>query len=253
MKNHSRPGLDFLAAGLLVAGFASGLKADEKLDPTGTWQLSVTRPGRPATEPVLKLNNAGDKLVGVLSDSEGRTTPVKDAQLKEGELSFRTTISRDGQGFTFLYKGKLTADAIKGQVSANVLGRQLSFDFEGKRIKGDAAQKIKTATADVGGTWKLKVPFKDGIVFEPTLKLVQADSALTGTYVGHQGETAIADALILGDEFTFAVARTRDGKRFKLKYQGKVKGDALTGSVDFDFDGMTGTLNFDGKRVVKKP
>jgi len=247
MKWHSS---GLFALGVILAGFDSGLNADEKLDPTGTWQLNVTRPGRPAMETVLKVNKAGDKLVGVLSDSEGRTTPVKDAQVKDGELTFRTILARDGQEFNFLYKGKLSADAIKGQVTANFLGRPLTFDFEGKRLKGDAAQKIKTTTANVGGNWKLKVPYKDGVVFEPTLKLDQADSGLTGTYVGDQGETAIADGLILGDEFTFEVARTRDGKRFKLKYQGKVQGDALTGSVDFDFDGMTGTLNFDGKRLA---
>jgi hypothetical protein len=301
-------------------------------------------------EPILRLEKAGDKLVGALTDNQGRATPVKDAQLKDGELSFRTIMKRDGQEFTFLYKGKLSRDAIKGQVTANLLGRELSFDFEGKRKKEEATlsgswkitlvlesgqelrpslrlkqegdqihgdytgtsgkesrlqdvkfkdgefsfrapeqfeenkvslsyqgkvlgdtmqgtakfgiepqltilnfkgERIKTPTANLGGTWKLKVPFKDGFTFEPTLKLVQLGSGLNGSYLGEQGDTAIADALILGDEFTFEVGRDRDGKHFKLRYQGSVQGDTLKGSVDYDFDGMTGSLHFEGKRVGK--
>jgi hypothetical protein len=236
-----------LLAALVAAALGSGLRSEEKLDPAGLWQLRVTRPGRPAMETVLRLEKAEDKLVGVMTDNQGRTTPIKDAQFKDGQLTFRTILKRDNQEFTFSYKGKLSADAIKGQVTANLLGRQLSFDFDGKRTKEDAA-KAKTPTANIGGTWKLKVPYKSGNVFEPTLKLVQAGSGLTGTYVGEQGETAIADGLLLGDEFVFEVARERDGKHFKLKYQGKVQGDTLKGSVDYDFDGLTGALDFEGKR-----
>jgi hypothetical protein len=57
------------------------------------------------------------------------------------------------------------------------------------------------------------------------------------------------EALILGDEIAFEVARERDGRKYRLRYQGKVKGDTLAGSVDYSFDGMTGLLDFEGKRV----
>jgi hypothetical protein len=78
---------------------------------------------------------------------------------------------------------------------------------------------------------------------------------LTGAYVGEQGETAINDGLILGDEVMFTVVCKRDGKKYKLKYTGTVKQDTITGNVDYDFDGLTGFLPFEGKRLsgVKKP
>jgi hypothetical protein len=77
--------------------------------------------------------------------------------------------------------------------------------------------------------------------------------ALSGTYVGEQGETPLRDAIVLGDEVTFEVAREREGKRYKLRYQARVQGDRLTGSVGYNFDGMTGQLDFEGKRIPTEP
>jgi hypothetical protein len=111
------------------------------------------------------------------------------------------------------------------------------------------AEKIETPTANLAGMWKLKVPFKPDQAFEPVLKLTQTGSALSGTYRGEQGETAISDALVFGDEFTFEVFRNRDGKRYRLMYQGKATADAMKGTVEYDFDGVAGFLDFEGKRV----
>jgi hypothetical protein len=348
MRSFLRIGLVIFTASLSSAGFSTGLFAEEKLNPAGIWQIRLMIPGRPASESTLRLERSGEKIVGVLSDFRGRSTPIKDAQLKDGELSFHVTFSQQGREFSFAYKGKLTADSFKGKVSGNFGGRPLMFDFDGKRKKEEAtlagawkitftldsglklqptvrlkqegeklsgdyigtsgkelrlqnvqlkgqdlsfriidefegdkvplvysgkvagatmqgtvalgegkqtatlkfeAQKIQTPTVNIAGSWKLKVPFKPGPSFEPTLKLVQTGSVFSGTYAGEQGDTAIADALILGDEFTFEVARSRDGKSYKLRYQGKVKGDTIKGSVDYDFDGIIGVLDFEGQRV----
>jgi hypothetical protein len=349
MRLHSRATQAIIAVGLvIIAVCAPSATAQDKADPTGAWQVRVSRPGRPATESTLKLQKTGGKIVGVMMDAQGRTTPVKDAQVKDGELSFRITLSRDGRDFTFLYKGKLTADAIKGSMSINLLGQNRSFNFEGTRLKGEAllaglwkisltledgkklqptlrlkregnqwsggylgasgkeapiqdvkfkdgelsfrvvdvidedrvpfffvgklsgdtisgttklgtgkdavslkfqGEKLETPTANVAGTWKLKVPFKSGQPFEHTLKLVQTGSGLSGTYQGEQGETPIADGLIFGDELTFEVIRERSGNKYRVRYQGKVSGETMKGSVEYDFDGIGGFLDFEGKRM----
>jgi hypothetical protein len=362
-----------LAASLLIFGLTSSARADEKIDPAGTWVVQASRPGRPAQESTLKLEKNGDQLVGVITDAQGRTGTIKDAKLTGNEISFRVEVERDGQQFNFNYKGKLTKDTMKGTVAAKILGRELTFDFDGKRAKesatltgswklslgfgggqraqqgagarpqgaggrgrpgggrpgmpqmmlnlreeggkvsgdfigfggkatpiqdakvkdgeltfkvpqelgpnkvtlefvgklaGDKLQgtakiplpqgtrslgfqgeRTKAATANAGGTWKLKVALKDGPTFEPTLKLTQTGTTLKGTYVGEQGETPISNALIFGEEVTFDVNRNPDGKKYRLHYQGKIKGDALTGSVDYDFDGIIGFVDFKGERV----
>src|SRR5262249_11867784 len=190
----------------------------------------------------LRLQQQGDKVQGDYIGARGKELPVQDLKFKEGELSFRVPDEIDEDKVTLNYLGKVTGDRIQGTAKLGTGNQVASVKFQ--------AHKIKPPTATVGGAWKLKVPFKEGVVFEPTLKLVQEGSGLNGFYLGDQGETAIADALILGDEFTFEVNRTRDGKRFKLRYQGRIKDDALKGSVDYDFDGMTGSLDFEGKRLA---
>jgi hypothetical protein len=333
----------------LCAVFTPDLRAADKPDPTGAWLLKITPPGRPVRESTLKLEKAGDKLVGVMTDAQGRSTPVKDAKLKDNELTFRIAISRDGREFNFDYKVTVSADSLKGKASISILGQTRSMDLEGRRLKGEdllaglwkismtlqdgqklqptlnlkregkgwagsyigttgkemrltnvnykddvlsiqlfdtidgdlvplnyagklhgnkiegtvkvgagkemvslkfQAEKTETPTANLAGTWKLKVPFKPDQLFEPLLKLSQTGSGLSGTYHGEHDETAISDALVFGDEFTFEVFRNRDGKRYRLKYQGKATGDTMKGTVEYDFDGVAGFLDFEGKRVA---
>jgi hypothetical protein len=369
-----------VTAVLALIGLCSGAVANEKFDPTGTWNLKVSRPGRTVQESILKLEKNGDQLVGVITDSQGRMGTIKDAQLKGSDLYFRVEAERDGQKFSFAYNGKLTADAMKGTATGKVVGRELKFDFDGTRIKetgsiagswklalamaggrrgqgagarqagtgrrpgagggaggrgrqgaaltrqimlnlkeeggkitgdfvgfsgkpasiqdvkfkdgelsfkvpqelgpnkvtisfvakpvGDKIQgiakiqmpfgvreipfqgdRLKTTMASAAGTWKLRAVFKDGPTVEPTLKLAQAGTSLKGVYVGEHGETPIDNALIFGDEVTFDVARDRNGKTYRLHYLGKVQGDTLSGSVDYDFDGIVGYVAFVGERA----
>jgi hypothetical protein len=343
-----------LALAVVVSSLPAGLwparAAEEKADPVGIWVLKVTPPGRPTTETTLNLEKAGARYVGYLTDPRGRTTPLKDVQVKGAEFSFKIVFDRQGREFALVYKGQVTGDAAKGQVVFDLLGQKRSIPFTGARKKQEAtlagiwkiamvleggnevrptlrlkqeeqkwvgdyigtsgkethlpsvqvkdgelsfqvtdlvegekvdfdytgkmagdtitgtaklttgkdsakvkfrAQKVQVPTANVAGTWKLRVPLKTGEVFEPTLKLVQEGSSFSGTYMGEQGETPVMEALILGDEIAFEVARERDGKKYRLRYQGKVKGDSLAGSVDYSFDGMTGLLEFEGKRVLE--
>jgi hypothetical protein len=342
--------LAVLAASLCMPVFSTPVWGEGKLDPTGSWKLLVKTPGRPTQESILKLEKGGDKFVGVMMNSQGLSTPLKDIELKGDALSFRFAFKRDGREFSFLYQGKLTADTYKGQGSLNIFGQKRTFDFEGKRMSAEAvtlaglwkitvvleagqklqptlrlkqqgdnwsggylgtagkevplqdvklkdgelsfrivdkieedkvpfhyvgklkdntlsgtvtlgagkqtaslkfqAQKVETPTAKIDGIWKLKVHYKDGVTFEPTLKITQTGSAFSGSYTGEQGDTPIAEALIFGDEFTFEVVRERDKKGYRLKYQGKVIGDTLKGTVDYEFDGIVGNLEFEGKRVA---
>jgi hypothetical protein len=342
-------------AAALTAGPCAA-RAETPANVAGTWQLRFVRQGRPPGEATLKLEKAGDKYVGVLTDSQGKGTPIKEAHLSDGELSFVVTFDRQGQEIKVTYKAKVTGDTLKGQVTFEALGMKRSIDLDGKRVNeqdilaglwkitlvlesgqklqpllvlkqaGDTvsgdyighsgnktplkdvkfaagelsfrvpdrvdddgvvfqyvgkkvgaaikgtvkfrasnrpvsvpfeAHKSQMPTADVAGTWKLRIALKNGPTFEPTLKLVQQGMALSGVYAGEQGETPITDALVLGDEITFDVARDRDGKKYKLHCQAQAKGDTLKGTVDYYFDGVTGFVDFEAKRLpaaaTKKP
>jgi hypothetical protein len=377
MNSHRRLSLSIATASLALISLCSSAVAEEKIDPTGSWSLRTVRPGRPAQESILKLEKNGDQLVGALTDSQGRTGSIKDAQLTGSDLSFRVEVEREGQQFTFVYKGKLDKDVLKGTVQSKMRGRELNLDFDGKRLaqngtlagswklalamqggprgQGEArpqgaaprptgagrggrqgaaltrqmmlnlkeeggkvsgdfvgfsgkptsiqdvkvkdgelsfkvpqemgpnkitiafvaklagdkmlgtakimmpfgvrelgfqGERLITPKVSATGTWKLRVALKEGPSFEPTLKLTQTGTSLKGVYVGEQGETAITNALIFGDEITFDVARDRNGKTYRLHYQGKIKGDTLNGNVEYDFDGIGGYVSFAGERLT---
>lgn len=99
-----------------------------------------------------------------------------------------------------------------------------------------AAAFLTVASALAGdptGTWKWSVPGRDGQTRESVLKLTLNDGKLTGTVTGRGGqELPISDASFANDEVKFAVAMNWGERSFTMKYEGKLDGDTITGTVE---------------------
>jgi autotransporter translocation and assembly factor TamB len=85
--------------------------------------------------------------------------------------------------------------------------------------------------ADLTGDWKWTSQSASGAV-QMTAKLVQKDGALTGTVTGRQGPAEIADASLKGGVVAFSVTRSSGGKTMVIKYEGKIEGDTITGTIE---------------------
>lgn len=85
---------------------------------------------------------------------------------------------------------------------------------------------------DPSGTWKWSQPGRDGQTSEISLKLDLKDEKLTGSLVGRMGETAISDAVFQGDTIAFSVSRERNGTKWTSKYNAKLDGDTLKGTIE---------------------
>lgn len=81
--------------------------------------------------------------------------------------------------------------------------------------------------ADVTGKWTAQVPGRQGNAQETTFIFKVEGDKLTGTMSGQQGETAIADGKVSGDEISFTVTRERQGNTIKQLFKGKVAGDEI--------------------------
>jgi len=86
--------------------------------------------------------------------------------------------------------------------------------------------------ADPTGTWKWSFSGPNGRTIDSTLKLELKEGKLTGTISGFRGDSPISEGTYQEDTVTFAVVRERDGQKRVSKYQGKVEGDTIKGTVE---------------------
>ena len=101
---------------------------------------------------------------------------------------------------------------------------------------------------DPSGTWKWSVPGRDGTPREQTLKLELKDGKLTGAMAGRQGETQISEATFKDDMVIFKVVREFNENRFETKYNGKLDGDTIIGTVEMNRRGEPMTIEWKATR-----
>ncbi len=113
---------------------------------------------------------------------------------------------------------------------------------------------VSAFASDPAGAWRWKITTPNGEV-ETTLTLTAKDGKLAGIYSNSYGETPISNATFKDDVLTFTVDREIGGNKFTLKFQGKVEGDTVKGSIEVP--GMNGgdarKMDWNGQRVVTPP
>jgi len=130
----------FMKLALVVAmvAFVTGVQADDKNNPTGTWKWTPAaggggggKKGTPR-EMTLKLKLDGDKLTGSLPGRGDQETQIEDGTFKNGEVSFKITRERNGNKTTTTYKAKVDGDKMTGTIDR---GQGEPTKFEAKRSK----------------------------------------------------------------------------------------------------------------------
>lgn len=105
--------------------------------------------------------------------------------------------------------------------------------------------------ADPTGTWKWSFTGQNGQARETTLKLKLDGDKLTGTVSGRNGDTAIENAKIKGEDLSFSVTREFNGNKMTAKYSGKLSGDSIKGKTETERDGETRSRDWEAKREGK--
>ena len=225
-------------AGMLSSG---SLRADDKGDPTGTWIWSRELEGQ-TNRSVLKLSNKDGKLTGTYRRS-GQTVPISNGKFEKGEVSFEAEGKLNEQKVRAKFHGKLSQDEINGNVDVLIDDNSLPLPWTAKR---------GADPAELAGTWKLKIAGPNGNPIESTLKLSADGEILKGTYSGRFGEQPAAELKLDGNQLSWHIAATRDGRKFKGVYKAKLEGNAIKGNLDFELDDNKGTMEFTGERDPAK-
>ena len=110
------------------------------------------------------------------------------------------------------------------------------------------AEDKKPETIDGKWEWKYKMP--DGKDATVHLKLKHENGRLSGVFVSREGvESAVENGRFAEGQASFDVTREIDGEKRLFKYSGTVKGDTLTGKIDFIKDGKSRPRDWEAQRV----
>ena len=130
---------------------------------------------------------------------------------------------------------------VRTQVSLVLAALALAVGLAGGNA---AAQDKKDAT----GTWKYSITFNDQ-TRETTMKLKQEGDKLTGTITGRDNmESPIDEGTVKDGVVAFSVTRERDGQKFTVKYNGKLEGDTIKGTMEVNFGGQARMVDWEAKR-----
>jgi hypothetical protein len=135
-----RAGIGWVVMSVALVVGSTGIAADDKADPTGTWKWSITTQDGQMRETTLKLKMKDSKLTGHITGRDNREVEIKEGKLKDGEISFQVTREFNGNEFTIKYKGKLEKDTIKGKSEFEINGEKRERDWEAKRQKEEKSK-----------------------------------------------------------------------------------------------------------------
>ena len=121
---------------------------------------------------------------------------------------------------------------------------------------GRTDDKKDDKKGDPTGTWTWETEF-NGQKRETTLKLKVEGEKVTGTITAGGGkgkatETKIEDGKFKDGKVTFTVTRERKEQKFTSKYEAKLDGEVLKGTVVRDFGGKEQKQEFEAKRTKVK-
>lgn len=81
--------------------------------------------------------------------------------------------------------------------------------------------------ADISGKWTAEVPGRNGQTRTTNFDFKVDGEKLTGSMSGMQGDIAISNGTVKGDDIAFNVEMNFNGNTMKMMYKGKVAGDVI--------------------------
>lgn len=225
-----------------AAATADAEKRQQPVDPSGTWKWVRDFNGEDM-EFVLKLNWDGKKLTGKYTAFD-QTSEIQDAKLERDALSFFVEREFNGNEFDVDFDGKVADEKITGVIALDFGGGEQEIDWDAKR---------HVDVEGILGTWQLVLKRPDGGEAETKITFTKDGDKLAGDYENVFGRREAKNIAIKGTELTWEISGESDRGSFKSVYKGKVRGNKIAGTNNFNFGDRSGTMEFTGQRVPQKP
>ncbi len=253
MQRSSRVLWCVLALGL-AAGWTAGLAraaeeaaakekaaAKKNVDAAGTWRWEREYQGN-IVKSELRLNQKKGVVTGTYKRGD-RENKIKKGKVDGNKLTVEFTFQGQDREVSITFQGDVKKDDVQGTVS--IVAGDWSRDFEWQA-------KRSVQWSDVVGIWKFQIEVGDGQVIEPSVELSKDGDKVKGAYTSRFGEREAKQIKLEKNRLSFQIAGENEGRSFSVTYDGLPRGDSIRGTIDYDFDGQTGTIDFQGQRQPKK-
>lgn len=195
----------------------------------GRWEGRMKSPEGEDMQLTFSFKVDGDNLSGSVETPNG-DLPISDGKVKGDEFSFVV----DAGGNSIDHQCKVSGDTISMKI---LFSEERTVEVTLTRaVSGGAATPAAANTAapaaDPSGNWQWSITTPNGDTFAVSLKLEFKNGQLTGVYTGRLGEVPIGDASFKDGAIAFSVVREFEGNKLVIKYQGRLDGDALKGTIE---------------------
>jgi acetyl esterase/lipase len=121
-------------------------------------------------------------------------------------------------------------------------------------VASGAVVAIARAADEKGvvGTWRLSYNPGDG-QHESALTVTREESGLKGKFDDGDRKVDVTKIELKDGKLTFSTRSEREGEPATATFDGKVKGDAIEGDARWEYQGMSGSFPFTGKREAARP
>lgn len=226
----------------LLAALPVSVQAQQKkVDPSGTWRWDLEMNDN-TIKNVLQLQKQADgKLTGTLQAND-RELPVEEGKVEGETVSFTVTLKMN-QTVKVHFEGKLTGDALTGDITAKSDEGEREFKWEAKRA---------VLAADVVGVWALEIETPGGDTLTPVLSITQTAGKLNGTYKSNENEIEAKELQIKDNHLHFKIDTQFQGGDLHVEFKGRPQGSKLNGTLEYSLNGDSGELEFSGGRKATK-
>lgn len=111
-----------------------------------------------------------------------------------------------------------------------------------------AATAMASDEKDAVGSWKLTFEPGDGRTHEPILTVTKDGSALKAEFIEGDQKGVVKEVSYKDGELRVKVETKYNGETAATTYAGKPNGDSLKGEATWEYQGMSGSFTFAGKR-----
>jgi len=228
-------GIAFAMGAICSNGLAQG-----KVDPSGTWDLTIETPQGTRNGTAL-LKADGEKISGAMKRQQG-DIPLT-GTLKGSDITLVYTIKFQDQDLKVTLSGTAEKDSMKGNAD---FGGFAQGTWSAKRHQDGASPATggqTSGSSNVSGNWAFEVQTDQGSG-SPSFTFKQDGEKLTGTYKGAFGEGPV-EGTVKGNAINFTVKVNAQGQDVVISYTGTIENGSMKGSVKL---GDLGSGTWTGKR-----